>query len=485
VKKLISILAIAAAILLNATSVQATSTTTGTPFQARLGKILGIVPTLQKGYRTGSLPCTPAGNNVPESNCYGSLYYNGGPVMTDNTVYTVFWVPPGYSLEPGYQPGMNKYFQDVQADNGKNSNVYDVQTQYAQGTGSSTRYIQYRTSFGGTVVDHNALPPLDPVNCPDIESGLHGQGLPPSPSLGNPPASTNFSCVTDAQIQQEISNVIKANSWPVDNHTEFFMFTAPNIGTCFPAQQPVSAGSVGTSVTAPLCSFQYFCAYHSWYFDSTVNPNAEIVYANMPYAEQTSGNPTSCTLDVSPNGDPAVDAEINVTSHEHIESITDPYGTGWWDSNPSDPENGYEIGDLCAWSFGPDYAALIPSIPNYTETINGTHYFMQQEWDNTTNNCVQKPSPEITLTPNIGYPTAPFRITGLFFNAGESVPFSFQSQGSASSEAVGSTSADATGHLTRLMTSVPSDAQPGTATVSGTGASSGTTATAPFTVPSP
>src|SRR5438445_338379 len=68
--------------------------------------------------------------------------------------------------------------------------------------------------------------------------------------------STTAGCVTDAQVQQEISTVVKKNGWPVNKTTEFFMFTAPNIGTCFPAQVGVDSGAgVGTTVTAPLCSF--------------------------------------------------------------------------------------------------------------------------------------------------------------------------------------------------------------------------------------
>jgi IPT/TIG domain len=43
-----------------------------------------------------------------------------------------------------------------------------------------------------------------------------------------------------------------------------------------------------------------------------------------------------------PNGTPEVDAAIDVTSHEYIESLTDPYGSAWYDGN------GYEIADKCS-----------------------------------------------------------------------------------------------------------------------------------------
>ena len=128
-----------------------------------------------------------------------------------------------------------------------------------------------------------------------------------------------------------------------------------------------------TTVTAPLCSFSYFCAYHSAYYDSTVNPNKQLIYSNMPYAAQTAGNPLTCDLGSYPNGNPS-DPEISVTSHEHNESITDPFGTGWWDSNPNDSAAGEENGDMCAWDFGNLYG---PDGAQYSQTINGHHYLMQ------------------------------------------------------------------------------------------------------------
>src|SRR5205085_3693492 len=106
-------------------------------------------------------------------------------------------------------------------------------------------YVQNKVTFAGPAIDTAPLPQLDPVNCPDT----------PAAAEGNPGGPAG--CVTDAQVQQEISNVVKAKGWPVDNNTEFYMYTAPNIGTCFPA----TVGVAGTQAGAPLCSFSYFCAY--------------------------------------------------------------------------------------------------------------------------------------------------------------------------------------------------------------------------------
>jgi len=446
----------------------ATTTPETTPaFQARVGKIFGLVAP-----SNGQLS-----NQAPAS---GSLHYNGGPIMSQSNSYTIFWVPSGYAFPAGYVNNINQYFRDLQATQGSNTNTYDNATQYYQQNSNGTKtYVQNAVTLAGTAVDRNPLPPLDPVNCPDTPVAATNGGV--------TPPTTTAGCVTDAQVQQEISAVVKAHNWPVNNNTEFFMYTAPNIGTCFPAQVGVDSGAgAGTTVTAPLCSFSYFCAYHSWYFDSTVNANAQIIYANMPFDAQTAGNPLTCDVQDYPNGNPS-DPEISTTSHEQNESMTDPFGTGWWDSNSNDSAAGDENGDMCAYDFG---TTTGPANAEWNQTINGHHYLMQLEWDNSTNSCpgsdasgnpTGRPNydtPQILLTPNIGYGFAVFKITGQFFAAGDTVSSTFTDAGVTTK--LGSATTTSTGHFT-LMTKVPGNAKAGTATVTSTGKSG--KATRVFTVP--
>ena len=61
------------------------------------------------------------------------------------------------------------------------------------------------------------------------------------------------------------------------------------------------------------------------------------LYAQMPY---TGTNLGACGVSQSPNGDIDADSTINVLSHEHIESVTDPTGQAWWDNG------GAEIGEV-------------------------------------------------------------------------------------------------------------------------------------------
>ena len=97
----------------------------------------------------------------------------------------------------------------------------------------------------------------------------------------------------------------------------------------------------------------------------------------MPYDASTS----TCGLGgvAQPNSDDA-DLTLNVTSHEHIEAITDPYGNAWFDSG------GNENGDRCAWTFGSSLGGSGSTA--YNQVINGGHYMLQLEWSNATSSCV-------------------------------------------------------------------------------------------------
>ena len=271
----------------------------------------------------------PVGHVNPQDQCNppcgsGNLLYHGGPTMTTNKVYDIFWVPSGYSVASGYSSTINQFFTDVAHDSGMGSNVYATDTQYSG--------IQYSSTFGGSVTDTNAFPAS---GCP-LYNGLS-------------------ECLTDSQVIAEIDNQIAANGWTRSATTMFFMFTPNNVGSCF---DDLSA-----------CAYTAYCAYHGY------TPSGAI-YANQPYAF----NP-SCDVGQYPNGvSTQADPTINVVSHEHNEAITDPQLNAWYDAA------GYENGDKCAWTFSP-----VQGSPGseYNQTINGHHYWLQEEYSNDGHACLQ------------------------------------------------------------------------------------------------
>jgi hypothetical protein len=284
----------------------------------RVQNILGMVTSLHSASRASGI---------------GTLSYHNGPVMHGSTTYAIYWVPAGYSVSSDYTSLINRYFTDVAADSGKTSNVYYSDTQYYDGAG----HVPYTTTFGGSVVDTNPYPAS---GCTDT-------------------VSQTTVCLSDAQIQAEVTRVAAAHGWGKGPGKEFFMFTARNVGSC---------------ADASSCAFSQYCAYHSWIGSGST----ETLYANQPYTDTV---PANCDAAAHPNNSEA-DPTINVVSHEHNETITDPNGNAWYDLA------GYENGDKCAWDFGRSIGST--AYGPYNQLINGHPYELQREYSNASRGCVLK-----------------------------------------------------------------------------------------------
>ncbi len=310
-----------------------------------LGKFRGIVP------RRGSQARRPR--------AVSPLAYHGGRVQHSSHVFAIYWVPPGYSLPNGYQTTVNRYFTDVAHDSFRPSNVYASDTQYFDVQAGKKQFISYSTSFQGAIVDTAALPADGCANY------LLDDG------------STSKNCITDAQIEGEISSVVTAHHLPSGLATEYFLFTPQGLASCFDATALATGGCYDPA------GFDGFCAYHS----STSGSASAILYANQSFADLP-----GCSSGESPNGNPA-DSVINVVSHEHNETITDPLGTAWFDGS------GMENGDKCAFNFGPALGGTGSAL--YNQVINGHRYWLQLEWSNRTKGCVARntfPQPTASFT---------------------------------------------------------------------------------------
>src|SRR5262249_2437002 len=271
------------------------------------------------------------------------LVYHGGPVMLTSTVYTIFWIPP--QLQDGTATSLPSAYQTVQNTMLKEywgHSIATMNTQYYQGSGSSKKYIKSTGSFGGSYVDTSLYPGQD---CLDSTT-----------ELTNP-----HNCITDTDIQNEIKKVMTMKGWTGGLNKMFFLFTSLNEGSCY------SAG---------VCSYSYYCAYHS----SFVNGSAQdVIYSNQPF-----GNTNVCQVPgaPSPNNNPAADAAVTAASHELSEAITDPLGTGWYDSS------GYENGDECAYFYG--FAGY--NSGNANELWDGKPFYLQTEYSNVLQNWQLDPN---------------------------------------------------------------------------------------------
>jgi hypothetical protein len=284
---------------------------------------------------------------------FSNLDYNGGPVMASNTNYAFYWAPAGAPAYPGdYQPGLNRYFQDLAHDSGGNQNVDSVSAQYNDAAG---RFASYDSKFGGALIDTN-----------------------PYPANGCARAAI---CLTDAQLQAELASFVTAHGLPHDLAHMYFVLTPPGVESCFePAGHECSAGVPGRPGR--------YCAYHG----NFALGGGELIYAEDPYVTGNEGCDDGNHRSGSSDG--ALQAGL---SHEHVEAITDPEPN----NARTDFAAGNEIGDKCEESNG---AALGTALngASYNQLINGHFYWYQEEWSNQAHRCLQR------LTFSGAEPTATF-----------------------------------------------------------------------------
>jgi hypothetical protein len=263
------------------------------------------------------------------------LTYHGGAIMKTASAYLIFWLPTSRKLQDGTTTtslsatykGINTDFVNDYGGHGLANN----NTQYSQVSGSTTTYIKSSASVAGSWTETASYPTSACAS-----------------SLGK-------NCITDAQLQAEVTHAMSVNGWTPGPTHIFIVYTSSNETSCFDS-------------TASFCAYTYYCAYHGVY-------GSDVIYANMPYADSRCQAP-SFGQHFPRNADG--DASANLTSHELTEAITDPNLDAWYDVN------GEEIGDKCAWNFG--LATWDGSLAN--EMWNGRFYDLQLEYDNHKSTCV-------------------------------------------------------------------------------------------------
>lgn len=352
-----------------------------------------------------------------------NLSYHGGPVMTSNTNYTFYWSPSGASAYPaGYEAGVNAYLEGLAHDSGGNQNVDSVATQYSNGSGEA---VAYDSHFAGAILDTDAYP----------KNGCKKATI----------------CLTDAQLQAELSSYITAHGLPKDLAHEYFLLTPPGVENCFEA----SGAECSAASSSPT-----YCAYH----DSFASGGGKIVYASDAYVTGVEG----CDDGEHPNESPSDGALQGGLSHEHNESTTDPELNAWFAA--SGEENGDKCRTFVASSEFGTPLGKAPDGSRYNQLVDGREYWYQQEWSNEGSTCKQRlaaagPPSVGKLAPKAG-PAAggtSVTITGTAFTGASAVHFG-----------VGAAS-----FVVNSATSITATAPPGTAgsadvTVTGPGGTSAT-----------
>jgi PKD repeat protein len=348
------------------------------------GHFAGVTPA--NGVVASRLPGAVARATTANASSSGQLAYNGGPVVHASAPYLIVWTPPGHSLPSGAQSLLSRYFTDVAADSGTGANVYGVSRQYYDGSG----FADYRQTFsaGQVIVDSDAYPTRDRVNCPSVTSGYP-------------------SCVTDAQLEAELQHLVTVDHLPTDGPatSETLPATAPIYFLVLPSDVNICA-AWGSTPSCANNSSNGFCAYHSAFTDTLTHTS--VLYATIPTVITGTGqNPKTCQWDGNtavqePNAS-AGDVALKYLSHEDSETITDPFGDAWWNAT-----SGNENGDNCN-AYGtanPDaetspnaFAPTLGGTPTgspfgslYNQLIGPDRYYLQSEWSNGDGACTLRPT---------------------------------------------------------------------------------------------
>jgi hypothetical protein len=302
--------------------------------------------------------------------------WHGGPVMgTPSTgpvvVTPIYWQPSGHPMQNQYTQIISRYLSDVAFASGTHSNVFATMNEYSGSNGQ----ISYQVKFGSPISDSGPLPASSCNVGPLDTTGIYKDG------------SGYDACLDDAQVAAETQRVVAANHLPIDYGHIYVLYLPQHVESCFFASDTTANPAVNACTINHYPSAAY-CAYHN---QDTSNG---LVYANMPFPIYQGSVPFTCgsnsnrnfgTIE-SPSGNPNADVEISPTSHEIMESITDPdTATGWYDNA------GFENGDECAYVYGPSYGkpgAL------YNQVIHNHIYLTQEEfslqdWNATHRGCRQ------------------------------------------------------------------------------------------------
>jgi hypothetical protein len=305
------------------------------------------------------------------------LCSHGGLVIDHNETFALTWDPNRWYGE-GTRDYVEQFLEDVATGSGTLSSPYAVTSQYADGTQDpidSTNTIgraENSSLYGGACIDYGN-PGGYTCQFGDTTGTGVGQNY---PANGCTPSPGDQVCLTDAQVQAELTMHLQRTqltSYLETGYTPLLvLLTPPGVEICLDSAGP---GSTGNLCSANGDSTAQFCSYHSqlpYGYDNST----EVPYVVQPWTAHTAcDEPKLPQLpqDPTPQEIAADDGVrlVSPLSQSQIAAITNPYLTGWY------AEDGSEIDDNGGCVPGGD-----PADTATVGTSSQNPYFLAPEFNN-------------------------------------------------------------------------------------------------------
>lgn len=163
--------------------------------------------------------------------------------------------------------------------------------------------------------------------------------------------------LSDAAVKAIVTSAIQSGKLPKDSNGLYFVLTSSDVNE-----------------TSGFCT--KYCGWH----DHGTILKSDIKFGFVGNSDRCAA---SCEAQMqSPNGNSGADGMASVLTHETAETVTDPDFNAWYDAN------GQEVGDKCAWNWGPVTGTV--GYGAYNQTFGGHHFLLQMLWENSRGGgCVQ------------------------------------------------------------------------------------------------
>lgn len=220
----------------------------------------------------------------PLSNPLAPLcFHSGGTVMHSNETFAVEWESQADPYWESAKSYVQTFLSDVAAASGSLSNPYADTTQYWDGSSVQDR-AQYKSVFGGACMDNGSTCQFSSATgsgpgkaLPSSGCTVSGQDVYGAQGAGSFITGPNDLCLTDAQIQSEVTNVydndgLKAHTLP--GYTPLVVvLTPPGVVVCLDANnklcsvngqfvpQPPTLTAAATGGTVPAGTYKVVITY--------------------------------------------------------------------------------------------------------------------------------------------------------------------------------------------------------------------------------